>query len=234
MTLTHKSDSSNEKHKAGNALRETLRILPNPKLIFIIFILVDMSFLISWMLVEPGISFYIYNELILTPTDFGLFIAFYSFFASIGGGLLGGLSDKFGRRPIIIVGLLSNALFYFMMMSATNLTNILLASIIGGLSLGFMGPAMKALLSNASPKEHRTTIFGIASGLTFIGSIFGPILGGYMFDAYSITILFSLAIAVSLFGAFLGLFLIFKPSNNINESVDPQFNKIINVRNVNF
>ena len=108
-----------------------------------------------------------------------------------------------------------------MMMSATNLSDILLASILGGLSLGFIGPAMKALLSNVSPKEYRTTIFGIASGLTFIGSIFGPILGGYMFDAYSITILFSLAIAVSLFGAFLGLFLIFKPCKNINESVGP-------------
>ncbi|OLS23075.1 MAG: Tetracycline resistance protein, class B [Candidatus Heimdallarchaeota archaeon LC_2] len=202
-----------DKDKTGfvNAIKRTYRILPNPKSAFFIFVLVDMASLISWMLVQPGISFYIYNDLLLTPTDFGFFVAAYGLFAAIGEGFLGTFSDKVGRRPMIFLGSLLNALFFVALLNATNLMGMVIAAIIAGMSLGFMAPAMKALISDAAKKENRTMVIGTASGLTFIGTIIGPILGGFLYDRLSMSFLFKLSIGISIIGALLSIFLVFNP-----------------------
>jgi multidrug resistance protein len=201
-------------------IRKTVMVLPNPKLIFLTFVLVDMASLISWMFVEPGISFYIYDVLLLTPTDFGIFVAAYGFFVAIGEGFLGTLSDKFGRRPLIFLGSVLNAFFFFILLNVTTLTGMIIAAAVAGVSLGFMGPAMKALISDAADKEHRTTVLGAASGLTFIGTIIGPIVGGYLYDILSMSVLFKISIVISSIGAILSLFLVFDPVESKIESAE--------------
>lgn len=203
-----------------NSIKRIIEILPSPKFIFFIFVLVDMIYLMSWTLVSPGISFYIYNDLLLTPTDFGFFVASYGFFAALGEGFLGTLSDKFGRRPLIFLGMLLNGLFYLILLNVSTIFGMIIAASIAGISLGFMAPAMKALISDAADDENRTIVIGTASGLTYLGIVIGPIIGGYLYDRLSMSFLFKISIGISIIGALLSLLLSFNPTKINVDSQD--------------
>ncbi|MHA2249557.1 MAG: MFS transporter [Candidatus Kariarchaeaceae archaeon] len=202
-------------------LREDLLRLPLPRFIFILFVLVDMSILLTWMLVEPGFSFYIYDDLNLTPKDFGTFVAAYGVFVAIGEGGLGTLSDKFGRRPLIFLGFIINTLFYFVLLSATSFIQLVIAASLAGIGLGLVGPAMKAMISEASIPEFRTTTLGVVSGLVSIGTIVGPIIGGMLFDMYSMSLIIYISIGLGVLGSIGSVFLKFDlptslPTRDVN------------------
>jgi DHA1 family tetracycline resistance protein-like MFS transporter len=93
--------------------------------------------------------------------------------------LLGVLSDRFGRRPIILLSNLGLGLDYIVMAMAPTLYWLFLGRIISGITTSSIPTAM-AYIADVTPKEKRAGAFGLIGVAFGIGFAFGPALGGFL------------------------------------------------------
>src|SRR5438876_8162554 len=91
--------------------------------------------------------------------------------------LLGVLSDRFGRRPIILLSNLGLGLDYIVMAMAPTLNWLFLGRIITGITTSSIPTAM-AYIADVTPKEKRAGAFGMIGVAFGIGFTFGPAIGG--------------------------------------------------------
>lgn len=106
--------------------------------------------------------------------------------------VLGSLSDRFGRRPVLLVALLGSALDYFAASqapavtvsfgAATGLTFLFITRVINGIS-GATIPVCSAYIADITPPEKRAAGFGIIGAAFGLGFVFGPLLGGVLGDS---------------------------------------------------
>ncbi|KAI8633327.1 MFS general substrate transporter [Xylariaceae sp. FL1651] len=100
-------------------------------------------------------------------------------FAEFSTGLLWGrLSDKIGRKPVLLTGLVGTALSVLVFGLAPNLTVALLARAIGGLLNGNMGVLQSTVAELVTVKEHQPRAYTIMPVVWCLGSIIGPMIGG--------------------------------------------------------
>ncbi len=92
---------------------------------------------------------------------------------------LGGLSDRIGRRPIIIIATLGAALGYALFGVGGSIWILLLGRVIQGATAGDL-PALFAYLADITPPEQRAKRFGLLGALSGIGTMIGPALGGLL------------------------------------------------------
>ncbi|HEY4628493.1 MAG TPA: TCR/Tet family MFS transporter [Flavobacterium sp.] len=93
--------------------------------------------------------------------------------------LIGNLSDKFGRRPIILISLFAFSLVYILLAFAPTITWLFVGRIIAGLTGASISTA-SAYIADVSTPENRAKNFGMI-GVTFgLGFIIGPVLGGVL------------------------------------------------------
>src|ERR1700686_3989909 len=93
--------------------------------------------------------------------------------------LLGVLSDRFGRRPIILLSNLGLGLDYIVMAIAPTLNWLFLGRIISGITTSSIPTAM-AYIADVTPKEKRAAAFGMIGMAFAIGFAFGPAIGGLL------------------------------------------------------
>lgn len=98
------------------------------------------------------------------------------FFAS---PLLGSLSDRFGRRPVLLVSLLGAGLDYLMMAFAPNLVVLFIGRMISGLTGASMTVAT-AYIADVSDDSNRSANFGLIGAAFGVGFIAGPMIGGLL------------------------------------------------------
>src|SRR3954447_4902516 len=110
---------------------------------------------------------------------FGTVFALMQFFFS---PVLGVLSDRFGRRPVILLSNLGLGLDYVVMALAPTIGWLFLGRIISGLTTSSIPTAM-AYIADVTPKEKRAAAFGMIGVAFGIGFIFGPAIGGLLSDA---------------------------------------------------
>src|SRR5205823_7740641 len=91
--------------------------------------------------------------------------------------LLGVLSDRFGRRPIILLSNLGLGLDYIVMATAPTLNWLFLGRIISGITASSIPTAM-AYIADVTPREKRAGAFGLIGAAFGIGFTFGPVVGG--------------------------------------------------------
>ena len=96
--------------------------------------------------------------------------AFMQFFFS---PILGGLSDKFGRRPVLLIALLGFSLDYFVMAAAPTLMWLFIARIISGI-FGATYAVANACITDISSAEDRAKFFGYTGAAVGLGFVFGP------------------------------------------------------------
>ncbi|KAI1153981.1 major facilitator superfamily domain-containing protein [Nemania diffusa] len=100
-------------------------------------------------------------------------------FAEFSTGLLWGrLSDKIGRKPVLLTGLAGTALSVLVFGFAPNLTVALLARAIGGLLNGNMGVLQTTVTELVTVKEQQPRAYTIMPVVWCLGSIIGPMIGG--------------------------------------------------------
>ena len=113
---------------------------------------------------------------------YGWLIATYSLMQFLFSPILGALSDRFGRRPIILISLIGLALDYLLLTFADTIWWLVAARIVGGILSASISTA-SAYIADISPPEKRTQNFaliGVAFGIGFIaGPFFGGLLGEY-------------------------------------------------------
>jgi len=130
---------------------------------------------------------------------------------------LGRLSDRFGRRPVIIAAAFGAALSMSLFGIGGALWVLVLARAIQGLTAGDL-PALFAYLADITPPEQRAKRFGLLGALSGIGMMIGPAIGGLL-AAVSLQLPVFMTAAVSLTVAILSVFLLpesLKPENRIS------------------
>lgn len=110
----------------------------------------------------------------------GMLTSSYPLFQLIFVVLWGRLSDKYGRKPIIILGLLGFMAMQLLTGLATSLTMLYIARILGGIFSSSVIPVSNAYLSDITSKKRRTKVMAWSGVAISSGVIFGPVLGGFL------------------------------------------------------
>lgn len=110
---------------------------------------------------------------------YGIFIAVYAAMQFLFAPILGGLSDRFGRRPVLLVSLLGAGLDYLLMAVAPNLWILFLGRVIAGIT-GANLTVANAYIADVTKPEDRAKNFGLIGAVFGIGFIIGPALGGFL------------------------------------------------------
>ena len=93
--------------------------------------------------------------------------------------LIGNLSDKFGRRPIILISLFAFSLDYLLLAFAPTITWLFIGRIIAGLT-GASITTASAYIADVSTPENRAKNFGMIGAAFGLGFIIGPVIGGLL------------------------------------------------------
>lgn len=189
---------------------ETKKALP---ILFAIMFLV----MVGFGIIIPVIPFYA-EEIGASPTELGLLMAVYSFMQLLFAPVWGRVSDRIGRKPVMLIGILGLALSFFLMGLASELWMLFAARIIGGMLSAANMPTAMAYVADITSEEDRGKGMGIIGAATGLGFIFGPAIGG-VFAETSLTIPFYLAGASSLITFLFVLFV-------LKESLSPEARQI--------
>nr|AMP54185.1 TetA [uncultured bacterium] len=114
-------------------------------------------------------------------TLLGIMLALYSACQFLFSPVLGVLSDRFGRRPILLISLAGAAIDYLIMAFAPQLWMLVLGRAISGIPSSNMAVAT-AYITDISSEEERAKRFGLFHAMFGIGFIIGPVLGGVLGD----------------------------------------------------
>jgi len=109
----------------------------------------------------------------------GVLVLSYSAAQLVFAPIWGRLSDRFGRRPILIVGLLGSAASYLVFAYAGSILVLLLSRILAGVG-GANIPVAQAYIADVTPPERRAGNMGLIGAAFGLGFIFGPAIGGLL------------------------------------------------------
>src|SRR4030081_2949626 len=110
---------------------------------------------------------------------FGLLVAIYSVMQFFCAPILGALSDRFGRRPVILLALAGLGFDYVLLSIAPTIWWLVLGRIVAGIFGATFTPA-GAYIADVSPPEKRAANFGLIGVAFGLGFIAGPALGGLL------------------------------------------------------
>lgn len=137
----------------------------------------------------------------------GGWIAFaYAITQFVFAPIIGNLSDKFGRRPVILLSLFAFGLDYILLALAPNITWLFIGRIIAGIS-GASITTASAYIADVSTPENRAKNFGMIGAAFGLGFIIGPVIGGLL-GQYGSRVPFYAAAALCLINFLYGYFIL--------------------------
>ena len=142
--------------------------------LFIIFLTIFVN-LVGFGIIIPLLPFYA-ETFGASPLVIGLLFASFSLSQLVAAPLLGELSDRWGRRPVLIFSLLGTVVSFVMLAVAGSLPMLFAARIVDGLSGGNITTA-RAYIADITAEENRAKAFGILGAAFGLGFIVGPALG---------------------------------------------------------
>lgn len=137
---------------------------------------------------------------------FGLFATVWALMQFLSSPILGALSDRFGRRPVILISNFGLGFDYILMALAPNLWWLFVGRVISGICGASISTAY-AYLADVLPPEKRAGAFGMMGAAFGLGFTFGPAIGGLLGDIDP-HLPFWVAAALSLLNGCYGLFVI--------------------------
>ena len=136
--------------------------------------------LVGFGIVIPVLPFYaegtIFNA---TPRTVGLLFASYSVMQLIFAPILGRLSDKHGRRPVLLISIIGTGIGFLVLGFANTLWLLFLGRILDGITGGNISTA-QAYIADITTKENRAKGMGMIGAAFGLGFIFGPAIGGVL------------------------------------------------------
>jgi len=188
-----------------------------PRSLVVLFLTVFVS-LIGFGIIIPLLPFYA-QTFGASPTTIGLLFASFSVAQFIAAPVLGELSDRWGRRPILIFSLLGTVVSFALLAMAHSITMLFVARIVDGLSGGNITTA-RAYIADVTPVEDRAKRYGLIGAAFGLGFIFGPALGA-LFAHISYTAPIWAAAAVSAIAALLAFLWLPEPERHVSEGEVP-------------
>src|SRR5262249_38254150 len=149
--------------------------------------------LVGFGIVIPVLPFYAEGTAFnATPRVVGLLFASYSIMQLIFSPILGSLSDKYGRRPVLLLSIIGTGIGFLMLGFARTVLMLFAGRILDGITGGNISTA-QAYIADITTKENRAKGMGLIGAAFGLGFIFGPAIGGilsqwdihvpYFFDA---------------------------------------------------
>ncbi|HRO68592.1 MAG TPA: TCR/Tet family MFS transporter [Pseudobdellovibrionaceae bacterium] len=155
---------------------------------------------------------------------FGYFIAVYALMQFLASPVLGSLSDRYGRRPVLLLSLLCAGIDYLVMAFAPTLWILFLGRVVSGLTGASMTVA-SSYMADISDDSNRSANFGLIGAAFGLGFIVGPALGGLL-GGWGPTAPFLLAAAMNLLNFAFGLIV-------LPESLPEQSRRNVDLKRLN-
>lgn len=131
-------------------------------------------------LIFPFFALYITQKFGVGMTQAGILIGVFSFSGLIGNMLGGALADRFGRRFMVLFGLVISAVSSVTMGLANDLALFYGLAVLVGLLSDIAGPAWQAMAADILPEKQRSEGFGVLRVVSNLAWIIGPSIGGLM------------------------------------------------------
>ncbi|MFZ7944661.1 MDR family MFS transporter [Neobacillus sp. 19] len=128
----------------------------------------------------PFLSIYLSRHMDISPIIIGLTVGMSPLMATAGGFIGGHLSDRYGRKPVMLISLFMLALVYYGFTIATGQGWFILFNALNGLCTSFFEPTSQALMADVSSKEKRMKIYSLRYTAMNIGASVGPLIGAYL------------------------------------------------------
>jgi DHA1 family tetracycline resistance protein-like MFS transporter len=149
--------------------------MTRPLLVIFLTIFVN---LIGFGIIIPLLPFYA-ETFKASPIEIGFLFAVFSFCQLLAAPALGDLSDRWGRRPILIFSLVGTVVSFVMLAMAHSLVMLFLARIVDGLSGGNISTA-RAYVADVTEPKDRAKAYGLIGAAFGLGFIMGPALSGLL------------------------------------------------------
>jgi DHA1 family tetracycline resistance protein-like MFS transporter len=152
-----------------------LRLVTRPLLIIFLTIFVN---LVGFGIIIPLLPFYA-ETFGASPLVIGLLFAVFSLCQLVAAPALGDLSDRYGRRPILIFSLAGTVVSFVMLALAHSVAMLFAARIVDGLSGGNISTA-RAYVADVTEPKDRARAYGLIGAAFGLGFILGPALSGVL------------------------------------------------------
>jgi multidrug resistance protein len=163
--------------------------------LFVLFLTVFID-LVGFGIIIPILPLYAEN-FHATPMAIGWLTGIYSGMQIIFTPILGKLSDRFGRRPVLLVSIAGTAVGFALMGLADSLTLLFVARILAGITGGNIS-IPQAYIADVTAPEKRSRAMGMIGAAFGLGFTFGPLIGGMMSRiSYSAPFFFAAGLAVA-------------------------------------
>ncbi len=127
---------------------------------------------------------------------YGTFIATYAAMQVLFAPVVGGLSDRFGRRPVLLASLFGAAVNYALLATVASLPLLFVGRVIAGIT-GASFSTANAYIADVTPPKDRARVFGMMGAVFGLGFIVGPALGGIV-GSFGVRVPFLLAAGLNL------------------------------------
>jgi DHA1 family tetracycline resistance protein-like MFS transporter len=176
----------------------------SPLLVIFVTVLID---LIGFGIVIPVLPYYLESpKFNATPLTLGLLFASYSVMQLLFTPILGRLSDRYGRRPVLFLSLLGTGVGFVLIGLANSLWMLFAGRILDGITGGNISTA-QAYVADVTTPENRAKGMGMVGAAFGLGFIIGPALGGEL-SQFGIEVPFLFAAALSFANATLLYFVL--------------------------
>lgn len=121
----------------------------------------------------------------LSPAALGTAWSAFILMLTVSAFFMGGLSDKVGRKPMMLLGVASWILIGFSILHATSALHLVLLLALGGMMTATISPSLEALIADITAESERGRAYGIVGSLSSVGYMGGAFLGGILLDRMS-------------------------------------------------
>ena len=135
--------------------------------------------LLGFGILIPILPSFSIKELGVDEAAVGIAIAIYSLVQFIFNPILGRLSDKHGRKPVIVMCLLINAIGYVIFAFTDSYLILLVSRVVAGVGGSSIAVA-QAYIADITTKENRSKGMGLIGSAFGLGFVFGPLIGGFL------------------------------------------------------
>lgn len=143
--------------------------------------------LLGFGILIPILPSFSVKELHVDEAAVGIAIAIYSFVQFLFNPVLGKFSDKYGRKPVIVVCLFLNAMGYIVFAFTHSYLMLLVSRVIAGIGGSSIGVA-QAYIADVTTRENRSKGMGLIGAAFGLGFVFGPLIGGLLSSyGYAVT-----------------------------------------------
>jgi len=147
---------------------------PDSMSTFLILLGISFTVMFAWAFIEPRFMFYAYDNLEWNSSTLGLMMSTYGIAMMLGEFTLSRLSDRIGRRPVILIGLVMFSAQFIGLAFFRKYLLIATSFIIAGFGNALFDPALSAYFLDIAPAEHHGRTLGIKSTAGSLGNILGP------------------------------------------------------------